>query len=147
MHLNRKIICVVILLCVAAGSITATLLLAQQVDSDRQIASVILADLGEFNREAWANDPYSFQVARIEGDMLQLTVSYSGGCAEHQFNLVAWNYFLESNPVQAHVLLAHNGNDDACDAIIARDLRFDLSPLKEAYQQFISVNLRWQILS
>ena len=55
-----------------------------------------------------------FSNSNIDGDTLQLTVSYSGGCEEHEFKLVAWNYFLESNPVQAHVLLAHNANGDLC---------------------------------
>ena len=149
MSLKCNISCWMRILLLAAGTDQlAQVLFAQQVHPQQQIGSVILADVEKFNRADWASDPYFFQTANIDGDTLQLTVSYSGGCKEHEFKLVAWNYFLESNPVQAHVLLAHNANGDLCRGWITEVLHFDLSPLKQVYQQLYSdagpliVNLR-----
>ena len=149
MSLKCNIICWMgIFLFVAGTDPLAQMLFAQKVNPQKQIGSVILADVEKFNRADWASDSYFFQTANIDGDTLQLTVSYSGGCEEHEFKLVAWNYFLESNPVQAHVLLAHNANGDLCRGWIKEVLHFDLSPLKQAYQRLYSdagpliVNLR-----
>ena len=71
---------------------------------------------------------------RIEGDLLQLTVSYSGGCEEHVFELIGTKNFMESEPVQVNIRLSHNANNDPCDALITEELIFNLSPLKEAWQ-------------
>lgn len=86
------------------------------------------ADPARYPRDAWALDS-----ARIEGDTLWLRIRHGGGCERHRYALVAWNGWLESNPVQAGVLLAHDARDDACDALLSPVLRFDLAPLREAY--------------
>jgi hypothetical protein len=78
-------------------------------------------------------EPYKVNNAEFNADTLTIQVSYSGGCKEHGFCLIGWNYFLESYPVQAKLLLSHNSNKDHCDAIITSELRIDMSPLKEEY--------------
>lgn len=78
-------------------------------------------------------DRYEIIQARIIKDTLYFKVSYSGGCNDHDFRLVANNYFMESFPVQAGLFLSHEDYDDACDAIITKELYFDLSPLKGEY--------------
>ena len=82
----------------------------------------------------WQQDPYSILEARVEGDVLRLKISY-GGCAEHETRLVAYSYFMESIPVQAGLLLAHDVLDETCLALRVVDLRFDLSPLKQDFLQ------------
>jgi len=72
---------------------------------------------------------------RIEGDHLRFRVAYGGGCADHDFKLVAWGGWMESFPVQVRAFLSHDGKNDPCDAIVARDLSFDLRPLARAYQE------------
>ncbi len=84
--------------------------------------------------EAWVTDPCAIEEAVTDGDTLRLTVSYGGGCEDHEFKLVAWNFFMESFPVQAGIEIAHNGNNDLCDAYITEELSFDLTPLKKEYQ-------------
>ncbi|MFC2135283.1 hypothetical protein ACFLTH_11780 [Bacteroidota bacterium] len=78
-------------------------------------------------------DQYEIIHARVIKDTLYFKVSYSGGCNDHDFRLVANNYFMESFPVQVGLFLSHEDFDDACDAIITEELYFDLSPLKDEY--------------
>lgn len=85
------------------------------------------------NPNEWDMDPYSIEDANIEGDILQVRVRYGGGCREHEFQLVAYSYFMESDPVQADILLSHNSNNDPCFALLTETLTFDLSPLKDEY--------------
>jgi len=74
---------------------------------------------------------------RIEGRTLLVDVSYSGGCAEHDFQLfMSPATFAESNPVQASLWLQHEDNDDACDAIVSETLRFDLTPVLDLHREF-----------
>lgn len=72
--------------------------------------------------------------ARIDGDELQLSVSYSGGCAEHVFTL-CWpdGTFIETAPVQARLELLHGGEPDPCEAWVNDLVTVDLVPLREAY--------------
>jgi hypothetical protein len=43
--------------------------------------------------------------------------------------------FMESEPVQAGLFLRHESNDDMCEAYITETKKFDLTPIKELYQQ------------
>lgn len=73
----------------------------------------------------------SIEDGKIIKDILKLTVSFLGGCQEHEFTLIASTGYEKSNPPRAHVLLAHHNKDDNCTDKISKTLLFDLSPLKE----------------
>ena len=97
----------------------------------------------------WPSDAVNIQGFVIKGDSLELAVSFGGGCRDHAFVLLSDAVWLESYPVQVGVTLSHNANGDACDALLSRVLRFDLTPLKAAdsssYQAttgVIKLNLR-----
>jgi hypothetical protein len=64
---------------------------------------------------------------------------YGGGCAVHDFALLVVPIFLESYPVQMSGSLAHDAKGDPCRALVSSDIRFDLSPIKEAYRQSYGV--------
>jgi hypothetical protein len=87
----------------------------------------------ESRPEDWPQDPLWLPGYWLDDDILSLEVEHGGGCAEHEYYLVAWGGWMESFPVQVNVLLAHEDHDDPCDAIIRRTLRFDLTPLKDEY--------------
>ncbi len=70
----------------------------------------------------------------IKGDVLFMEVAYSGGCEDHDFGFCWDGSFLESNPVQVNVVIPHDGHDDACEAYPTEALQFDLSNLKQAWQ-------------
>ena len=95
-----------------------------------KMGSVVIAD----TVEEWGVDEYVLSSATITDDTLVLNVSYGGGCEEHQFTLVASDAFLESFPVQLRLSLAHNANNDPCEAWLTDDYRFDLNAIKILYQ-------------
>lgn len=81
-----------------------------------------------------SGDPYTI-VGRplVEGYALRVTVRYAGGCARHEFALFASHVFMESYPVQSAIAIRHRANGDACEALLTRELRFDLTALRDAY--------------
>lgn len=91
----------------------------------------IFTDLGP---DQWPADPLSIEHIEIDGSLLTLDLTYSGGCAPHSIDFVGWGHFLESEPVQLRALLAHDARDDACDAIISSRRTFDLQPIRQAWQ-------------
>ena len=100
-------------------------------DGEEMISATVTAA----TPEAWGTDAYVINAATIEADTLHINVSYAGGCETHEFTLVVEPMFLESFPVQQRVSLAHNANDDTCEASITEDHSFDLTAIKTAYQK------------
>jgi len=94
--------------------------------------SIILDD--DFFQNA-PRDPYKIINIGLEVDILEINVSYSGGCEEHEFSLFGSSSFKENSLVQIEVILSHNDNDDPCDGVCTEKLAFDLSPLKEKWQE------------
>ena len=80
-------------------------------------------------------DPFVLNDAAVAGDTLSLNLSYAGGCARHEFTLVASELFRESEPVQLPVSLAHDANGDSCEAWLTEDYEFDLSVLRDRYRR------------
>ncbi len=103
------------------------------VDPDEIVytGTVFIGDAGD----KFGTDEYVLNSATITDDTLNVSVSYSGGCREHQFTLVASDTFLESFPVQLHAFIAHNANGDPCEAYPTENYRFDLTPIKTMYQE------------
>jgi hypothetical protein len=60
-------------------------------------------------------------------------VRYGGGCGFAQFELFGDGMFMESNPVQANILLSFK-NEDSCKALLTAELEFDLSKLATLYR-------------
>ena len=85
--------------------------------------------------DRFGTDAYTLNSATITDDTLNISVSYSGGCKDHQFTLVASDTFLESFPVQLHVSIAHDANGDTCEAYPTENYRFNLTPIKTMYQE------------
>jgi hypothetical protein len=82
----------------------------------------------------WPRDAY--QLGGVEAPRLALKamVTYGGGCEQHRMDLVLWGGWMESFPVQINALITHDDGDDPCDAVISEERRFDLLPLREAYE-------------
>ncbi|MCI0447124.1 hypothetical protein L0152_28445 [bacterium] len=93
---------------------------------------IMIENLDSLN---FAIDPAGIDTASIQGDLLRLKVSHAGGCEPHDFSLYGLSAFLESYPPQAEIFLAHDAHDDMCEAWLTKDLRIDLAPLREVYQQ------------
>lgn len=78
----------------------------------------------------WEQDPADLNEASITEDTLHLSLSFSGGCATHRFDLLVLEGIMESAPPRAHAVLAHDDKDDACDAYLTETITFDLTPIK-----------------
>ncbi|UCH71532.1 MAG: hypothetical protein JSW62_03790 [Thermoplasmatales archaeon] len=81
-----------------------------------------------------SRDPFTFNTIHLTKDVIRINISYGGGCADHEFSLIA-SSFMESEPVQVNVVLSHEDHDDPCDMWITQEEVFNLVPLKRAWQQ------------
>lgn len=90
----------------------------------------VIEDPVNFDRSAIQIAGFKIEAASVKRDVLELRISYSGGCEEHAFDLYSTRGIYESKPPQADVYLSHEGNGDACRQLIRKELTFDLSPLK-----------------
>jgi hypothetical protein len=88
----------------------------------------------------WGEDDYVLNDAAVNGDILTLNVSYSGGCEEHVITLVISELFVETEPVQLAALLAHDGNGDSCERWVTETYAFDLGVIKTLYQEAYQQN-------
>jgi hypothetical protein len=80
-------------------------------------------------------DRLVIEAAGVKNDVLTLTVSYGGGCREHNFALFGNNTFMESEPVQSRIQLSHDGHNDPCDAWISAEIKYNLKPLRAVYEE------------
>lgn len=99
----------------------------------------ILIDTSTVVGNYWLAEPM------ISGQCLHVPISHGGGCAKHTYRL-KWNGALaESMPPQAFLVLEHIDPGDPCDAIISKNLFFDLEPLlNEPYNQIVVHLSGWQ---
>lgn len=93
------------------------------------------AIITDANPIAFQIHPYTLDSMSIDGYIMNVSVTYSGGCENHYFQLfMSPALFAYSDPPQADLYLRHSGRDDLCEAIVTRHLRFDLRPIAHYYQ-------------
>src|SRR5690554_1771267 len=76
------------------------------------------------------SDPINIKFVQQSGDYVVFDVSYSGGCADHTFDLVTTGAFTATYPPEVEVRLKHNNNGDGCRSVIDQKLYFDISQLQ-----------------
>ena len=126
---------------VAAGDPDNGLISATPSDApDRgpERGEVVIGDPDESG--PYESDPYRMATSGddgpvMEGNTLTITVSFSGGCALHDFTLVTAAAFMESDPVILDVFLTHDDHGDSCEAYPTERHAFDLTPIKALYQE------------
>jgi len=104
--------------------------------------NVIMFD--NWNSIKLIKDPLVISKVKIEKDSLIISVEYSGGCAKHDFKLFIGKWLLKSNPPQAELFLSHDSHGDMCLAWISRDLKFDLTLLKNWFSA--NMNLKGELI-
>lgn len=98
--------------------------------SPRAVVPVVLA--GELRE----TDPFRLDSAAVKDDVLTVVVSYSGGCRNHEFALIAPRSFqVSAGSVQLAITLVHDANGDRCEAYPSEQLRFDLRPISRLYRE------------
>ena len=79
-------------------------------------------------------DSYALgEAMSIEAKTLRVSVTYGGGCEEHEFAACWDGSISQSNPSSLTLTLAHDAHDDLCDAVITRDLFIDISALPAGF--------------
>ena len=96
--------------------------------------NVVFSAGGVDSAAQWGADDYELGAAAVTGDTLAVTLSYGGGCKTHRFTLVAAEAFMESDPVQLQVAIAHDADGDACQRWVTEDYHFILDPIKARYK-------------
>ena len=95
-------------------------------------------DLYFSNYDSLARDPIYLHEAFVDGDCLQIKLSYSGGCKEHTIDLALMHPWTASSSTVPTFEIRHNANNDMCEAYFTKELRFDLTPLKlEGKKEFV----------
>ena len=119
---------------VILASITGSIFIAPVILNDLLYPSDshVIIDKDLYN-DAY-RDPVTINDAKIIQNKLIFNISYGGGCQNHEFLLIGTGDYAESYPVQTQILLSHNSNNDTCLAFFTRLITFDLTPLKQHYQ-------------
>lgn len=76
------------------------------------------------------NGNFEILNASIDGDILTLEVSYSGGCEEHEFNAYFNGLFMKSMPPKASIFIHHIDHGDNCRSVVTETLKFQLDAVK-----------------
>ena len=76
------------------------------------------------------NDSLKFLNVELSQDCLKLTVEYGGGCGNIEFQLIASELIMKSNPPQMNIRLSFLNEDDTCFKVGRSEISFDLTPIK-----------------
>lgn len=76
------------------------------------------------------SDAFQVVSAEVKGDILELTVSYGGGCQDHEWKMYATEKYAKSYPPKLSIFLDHNANGDMCKALLRETLKFDLTNIQ-----------------
>jgi len=109
-----------------------------QEDSKDTLASEIILTRSSsgysdaaLNRSSENSDPFDLKDVIISGDTVKITVSYSGGCTTHTFEVI-WSETLScTTPPQTGLIILHNSNGDMCEAYITETLVFNVSDMAD----------------
>ncbi len=76
-----------------------------------------------------AIDPVTVEELSIDGDILEIEVSY-GGCGEHEFTLYGNRSFQKSLPPKLGLALIHDGQGDQCKKRSTQTLYFNIKDIR-----------------
>ena len=88
--------------------------------------TILKATIGDFE---CPSDLIQITGVTVSGNNMSIDVNYSGGCEEHNFQLIGSENIAKSLPPIRSVKLVHNANGDACRKLEERTLVFDISDL------------------
>lgn len=93
--------------------------------------AIVLAN----HEEEWPNDYILINSVSVINQELNLNVSHSGGCTDHEYLLIQEPLFCGTPPIFISIHLSHNANNDLCEAWITEDLCFNLNKTYEAFPE------------
>lgn len=89
----------------------------------------------ENNEGQYPNDYLIINSVSSQDNELNLNISHSGGCEDHEYELIQEPLFCGTPPIYISIYLSHNSNNDPCEAWITEDLCFDLSTVFENFPE------------
>lgn len=102
------------------------------------LSCVPYIDLDFNNYDSLARDPVIIREAFVDGNCLQILLSYSGGCEEHTIELARMLPWTASSSTVPTFEIRHNANGDLCEASFTEELRYDLTPIiDEGIKEFV----------
>lgn len=96
-----------------------------QIPEDTQAVKIV-----EKSKYHTKTDPVFIKHVEQNGDYIIFSISYSGGCEDHDFELVSTGHFTPTYPPEVEIFLKHDNKGDGCRAVIDTKLFYDLRPLK-----------------
>ena len=84
---------------------------------------------------------YIIQSAEIKDSVLTINLSYTGGCKDHNFELMFNGMYMKSLPRKASLYLKHKSNGDICKKLILLELKYNLSSILGEAKQAANFNL------
>lgn len=85
----------------------------------------IKAVLGDFKD----SDSYKIKSISVKGNTMLMEITYPGGCANHQFELIGQSMIMKSLPPKRSIILIHDNGDDKCRSIVTRTIEVDIKDL------------------
>lgn len=123
------LICACYLIFTACATTKPNTKMEQLPNSNQTNSELLVAQIGK----PTVSESFTIQEASINGNVLRVTVSYSGGCGNHQFELVGSPNISKSLPPIRSIELVHQSNGDACKEKMEETLLINISNL--AYKQ------------
>lgn len=105
--------------------------IASEIKNVEELSCAPFVDLYFNNYDSLARDPVYIREAFVDGNCLQIKLSYSGGCEEHTIELARMHPWTASSSTIPTFEIRHNANGDLCEAFFTQEFRFDLTPLRE----------------
>jgi hypothetical protein len=128
----------------AASRTTKTVATGSKQEQQVETKSVIVEPGHIVNEER----DYTINSFSMEGDILNINITYRGGCGQHSFELYSNGFLKKSLPPQVDVFLEHKkenalaaGRQEPCSKEIKQTLKFNISALKKPNYNLIVVNI------
>jgi len=99
----------------------------KKIVSQNKINKEEMIIIGKLDTISDSSDAIKFEDVKLNGNTLEIKVSYGGGCENHTFELIGSPNISKSLPPIRSIQLIHRANKDACKALIIKDLIFDVS--------------------
>jgi hypothetical protein len=85
--------------------------------------AIMQAIIGEISKKT---DPVTIDSIELKGNLLEIAVTYTGGCKIHEFKLIGAAAISKSLPPRRAIQLVHLANDDTCQFVQTKNLRFNI---------------------
>jgi hypothetical protein len=96
-------------------------------------------DLYFFNYDSLKRDPIYLQAYKVNGDCLELTVSYGGCTTGHTIDLAYMHPSCGTPPLPPPTFeIRHDSKGELCKMLVTETLKFDLTPLQNPDSSKIS---------